>query len=99
MDLAPEPREGLGELAADGPGPDHREPSGKVGKVEDGFVGEISEFREAGSIGHSGARPGCDACLGEMQGCSVDVDGTRSGEARSAEINIDAQGVEALRGV
>ena len=48
--------EGLRQLAADGPGADHREPGGPLGEREERLVRQVAGFREAGD-GRYG-RPG-----------------------------------------
>ena len=59
-DFGAEPGEGLRHLAPDGSRADHAEASRSFRQRENGFIGEIFDFVQAGSRGHGGARSGRD---------------------------------------
>ena len=66
-DAAAEPREALGQLAAQRTGTDDRQARRKLGQVEDGFVREAAGGVEAGDIWNCRASPGADGGFHEAE--------------------------------
>ena len=84
-------REGLRELAAERSTPDHQQPPGALGQVEDRFIGEITGFCEALDGGAGGAGTRGDDGFRELERGAGDLDRPTIAEGRFAQEHVNAE--------
>ena len=97
MDPGPETGKGLGQLATNRPGADHRQPRRQLRQGEDRLIGEEACLCQSGDRRPMGAGTGGDHGPAEAEWFAGHLHRVRAGERGLPEVDIDAKAAESSR--